>query len=281
MATLKPSPSAPRRFATGTRTLSKIDVADVGALLAHLLLGLADREAGQVALAPGRPRRRGARLVRIGARHHREEVGLVGVGDEALGAVQDVVVAVADRRGSAPRRCRSRRSGSVSAKRGDDLAARRCRGSHFAFCASVPNITRPWLPMPTLVPKAERKAGMVRPELDGDQALLLHGEAEAAVFLRDREAEQAQRPASRATTSVGHRVVLGDLGLQRPQPLGDEAADGVDQLRRGFRGRGPLSHFPHAGCDRHPPSFDDGQERKREPVARLPFDAAAPGRRDQ
>ena len=87
--------------------------------------------------------------------------------------------------------------------------------------------------MPTLVPKAERKAGLVRPSSTADQALVLHGEVEAAVFLGDREAEQAQRP-HLVDHVVGHGVVLGDLGLQRPQPLGDEPADGVDQLVAGF-----------------------------------------------
>src|SRR5690242_1723887 len=36
-------------------------------------------------------------------------------------------------------------------------------GSHAAFCSGVPAITSPWLPIPTLVPNAERKAGVVRP----------------------------------------------------------------------------------------------------------------------
>ena len=36
-------------------------------------------------------------------------------------------------------------------------------GRYLAFWASVPNMTTPWLPMPTLVPKAERKAGLALP----------------------------------------------------------------------------------------------------------------------
>ena len=31
------------------------------------------------------------------------------------------------------------------------------------WSSGVPNITRPWLPMPTLVPKADRKAGLAWP----------------------------------------------------------------------------------------------------------------------
>src|SRR3546814_14209267 len=43
-------------------------------------------------------------------------------------------------------------SGSVSAKL-VMISPRAIRGSHAAFCASVPAITSPWLPIPTLVPK--------------------------------------------------------------------------------------------------------------------------------
>ena len=105
-------------------------------------------------------------------------------------------------------------------------------GSHLAFCSSVPNMTRPWLPMPTLVPKAERKAGRGAAKLDGHAALVLHGKAQPAVFLGDREAEQPEL-AHLVDHVVGDGVVLGDLGLQRAQPLGDEAAHGLDELNAG------------------------------------------------
>jgi hypothetical protein len=36
-------------------------------------------------------------------------------------------------------------------------------GRNRAFCASVPSITIPWLPIPRLVPNTERKAGEVWP----------------------------------------------------------------------------------------------------------------------
>lgn len=53
-------------------------------------------------------------------------------------------------------------SGSVSAKE-MICAPLAMPGRYLAFCATVPKRTNPWLPMPTLVPKVERKAGLVRP----------------------------------------------------------------------------------------------------------------------
>ena len=48
--------------------------------------------------------------------------------------------------------------------------------------------------------------------------------------------ERPNSPISRISRDnlVGTSSVLGDLVLQRPQPLGDEAADGVDQGVEGF-----------------------------------------------
>jgi hypothetical protein len=79
--------------------------------------------------------------------------------------------------------------------------------------------------------RAERRARAA--ELDRHQALVLHREAEAAVLFRNRQAEEPE-VAHRADDLVGNRVVLGDLGFQRPQPLGDEAADTFDQLVAGL-----------------------------------------------
>ena len=63
-------------------------------------------------------------LLRIGARHDREDAGLRRVGDEALGAVEDVVVAVAHRRVVRSEAASEPASGSVSANERDDLAGR-------------------------------------------------------------------------------------------------------------------------------------------------------------
>ena len=102
-------------------------------------------------------------------------------------------------------------------------------GSHLAFCSGVPNITSPWLPMPTLVPNTERKAGLARPSSKRDQALVFHGQAQAAVLLGDAEAEQAQR-LHLLDQLWRDLVLLRGARLDRAQALGDEAADGVDQL---------------------------------------------------
>ena len=79
---------------------------------------------------------------------------------------------------------------------------------------------------------AERRRGVA--ELDGDQDLLLHDEAEPAIFRRDGNAEEAEL-AHLGDDAVGHAVVLGHLRLDRHAFLAHEAAHGVDQLIARFR----------------------------------------------
>jgi hypothetical protein len=69
MATLKPSPSWPTRFSAGHADVVEDHVADVGALLAHLLLGLADRKARQRAVHQEGRDPAAAFDLRVGARH--------------------------------------------------------------------------------------------------------------------------------------------------------------------------------------------------------------------
>ncbi len=90
-------------------------------------------------------------------------------------------------------------------------------------------MTMPWLPMPTLVPKTERKAGEVRPSLEHEKAFLLHVEPEPAIFDRHGDAEETKL-LHFLDDLGGNGIVLGHLVLNRPQPLVDEAADGGDQL---------------------------------------------------
>ncbi|MNS87604.1 hypothetical protein D3C72_1215520 [compost metagenome] len=67
-------------------------VAGLGAALTHLLVRLAERDPRRIG---GHDERRDARRARAaGARHQREGAGTRRVGDEALGAVDDVVVAI-------------------------------------------------------------------------------------------------------------------------------------------------------------------------------------------
>ena len=72
----------------------EVDVGDLRALLSHLLLGLADADAGQVAGDEEGGHAARAGFV-AGAGHHGEQRRLVGVGDVAFRAGQAVDVAVA------------------------------------------------------------------------------------------------------------------------------------------------------------------------------------------
>ena len=75
--------------------------------------------------------------LRVGLREDRVEAGDGGVRDEALRAVEDVLVALAPRRRPHRRRVRARaRLGQRV--RGEPLAATRASGRKRAFCSSVP-----------------------------------------------------------------------------------------------------------------------------------------------
>jgi hypothetical protein len=140
IATLKPSPPAPSSNAPA-RGILEHDVADMRALLAHLLFGLADRDAFQIRRHDERGDAARAFALRIAARHQREHAGAIGVGDEALGAVDDIVVAIADG-GGAHRGASEPAPGSVSAKLAmtSPLAS---FGSHSFFCVACRTSRRP------------------------------------------------------------------------------------------------------------------------------------------
>ena len=66
------------------------------------------------------------------------------------------------------------------------------------------------------------------------------------------------------TISVGHLVVLGDLRLERAQPFGDEAADGVDQRVEGFGIEGhAFSPVVMPDVFRHPSVLQAWRRRRR------------------
>src|SRR5207237_8355721 len=69
----------------------------------HLLLVLADREPGHALLDEKRRDALGA-LARIDRREDRDDVGVIAVGAPLLRSVQDVVIALAQRRGLETRR---------------------------------------------------------------------------------------------------------------------------------------------------------------------------------
>ena len=115
-ASLKPSPSSPTRCATGTRTLSSTISQGRSPIMVLYWRGQlhagrvhVDDEAGNAAVRA---------LGAVGRRHQLHEIGVAGAGDEALDAVDDVMVAVTDRDGAHAARDRSRhraRSGRSSA----------------------------------------------------------------------------------------------------------------------------------------------------------------------
>ena len=74
-------------------------------------------------------------------------------------------------------------------------------------------MTSPWLPMPTLVPNAERNAGEQRQNSNITRHSSSMREAEPAVFFRDGEPEQAERAHLRQRVG-GDSVVFGDFALR-------------------------------------------------------------------
>ena len=109
-------------------------------------------------------------------------------------------------------------------------------GSHFAFCSSVPNMTRPWLPMPTLVPNdgAERRArcGRARPPPAPRPPSTGRGRR----IPRGSRGRRGRAPSSRRPSRREWRRP------RRPWPraaaaLAHEAAHRLDQLDRGFQRR--------------------------------------------
>ena len=127
IAVLKPWPSVPPiSCAAGTRQFSKITSAVWAPRWPIFLSVLPMRDAGRVGFHDESRDAARALVLRVGARHQREDAGVRRVGDEALGAVDDVVVAVADGRGAQRRGVRAGvRLGQR--ERGDQLAGRQPR----------------------------------------------------------------------------------------------------------------------------------------------------------
>ena len=94
-ACLNPSPSSPMRFSTGTRTLSKA----ISHGRSSIIVCCARSSFTPFDFISTMKRRDAAvrALGAVGRGEHLAPVGLVGAGDEALHAVEDIVVAVAHR----------------------------------------------------------------------------------------------------------------------------------------------------------------------------------------
>ena len=93
IAILNPSPSRPTRLATGTRQFSNSTMAVGCDLPAELLFVGAEAQAGRALL--DHEAGNALRTALPGPRHHHVDVGHAAAGDESLGAVEHVVVAVA------------------------------------------------------------------------------------------------------------------------------------------------------------------------------------------
>ena len=204
----------------------EIDVANMGALLAHLLFGLADGDAFEIARHEEGADAGAALLVGIGARHDGEERGAVGVGDVALGAVEHVVIAGALGFGAHGGGVRARfRFGQR--KRCDDLAAGdagqpflllRVGAEHHQALAADADIGA----------EGGAEGRRAAAELEHHAAFGFHRKPEAAVFFRDGKTEETERLHFRERVG-GDGVVFGDFRFKRDQPFVDEAANGGEQ----------------------------------------------------
>ena len=187
-------------------------VAGVRALLPHLLVDVAQRQARGAALDDEGGDAVGTGRVGRGARHHREDAGLRGVGDVPLGAVQDVVAAILDRGG--PQAGRVGPAVRLGQGEGaDDLPGR--QPGQVVLLLLLGAVDDDALRADAVVRGEEGPEGRRRPaDLVRREDLLLHGEPHAAVLFRDRHSEQAEF--LHLLDQVGGDLVgLGDLGTRR------------------------------------------------------------------
>ncbi|PAV72708.1 hypothetical protein WR25_01935 [Diploscapter pachys] len=200
------------------RHVVEMDVGDLGALLPHLLFGFADGDAGQV-LGHQKGRDAARALLVAGARHHGEQLRLA------------VDVAI-------PHRARLHAAGIAAdigfgqREAGDDLAARDAR-QPFGLLFGRAGHHQPLAADPDIGAERRSEGGRGPPHLDRDAAFLDHVEAQTAVFLGDRQAEQAHLLHLR-DDRVGDGVGGLHIGFEGAQPFADEATDGVDQRVEGF-----------------------------------------------
>ena len=218
----------------------KHHVAGVCAFLAHLLVVLAQADAGRLGVDD--EGRHAARTLvgRVGARHEREDFGMRRVGDVTLGAVDDVVVALtvgaSDGRGA--QRCGvGARIGFGQRKRRRQLA----RGQlgqvigFLCFGAIHQNALRANAHRGA-DHRAECRRGLA--QLKQEARLLFHGQLQAAIGLGDGQTEQAHL-AHLLHDGFGDLVGFGDFVLGRDQTLAHKTAHGVEQ---GFKGFGISDH---------------------------------------
>ena len=224
-ASLKPSPSLPTRFSAGNLHVVE---GDMPGLFAHHGLVArhqrqprrlhVDHETGDAAMGA---------LGRIGHRHQLTEVGIAGAGDETLGAVDDVVIALAHGAGFHRRRIGARvRLGLHEAEL--FLAALIGSIKRF-FCSSFKRVeNRPDFRSENSL-AARRQRHRAR-QLFPHQHLRQTAEPAAAVFFRHVEHPQAHLFGFllQLLANVGLELhVLDRVHLDRNQLLVDKLAHGV------------------------------------------------------
>ena len=184
---LEPEPLLPAdQRVPGHAAVLQIDLGDPGPAVPHHGDGLARPDARRAGI--DREGRDAARAGAARARHDQEHVGVRRVGDVALGAVQHIVRAVAHRR--------RREVGRVGAvvrlgqREGAGAAALRHRGQVFPLLRLRGEVEDRLAAKPDRGREAGAEHGRGPGEGEGEPHLLLLGEAEAPVFLRDRDGEE-------------------------------------------------------------------------------------------
>ncbi len=225
----KPSPSAPIRLATGTRTASNVSSAVGTAAQAHLVLDPGDLEPRRRDLDDEARQARvaGCLRVRIGHREDRQQVGYRAVADEALGARDDVVVPVADRPGADRPDVRAG-LGLGHGERDEMLARCEPRQPALVLLRRAGHHDRQRRELVHGEDQAGRRARpaeLLDRQADGQQVGV-----EAAVGRRKRQCQDVLRREQRAKVLRELAALIDVLGPRRDSLVG-QGADGVAEER--------------------------------------------------
>ena len=202
-------------------------VGDLRALLAHFLFRLADAHARRARLDHKGGYPAGPLDLRVGAGHHGENAGGRGIGDIALGAVQHIVVAVAPGRGLQGGGIGTRLRLGQAEGRGQVAAGQFRQIFRLLIRRAVDDQALRADADIGAKGRAESGGGLAEGEHHLD--LVGHGEAETAIFLRDRQAIEAKLAHFRQKLGR-HRIVIRHPGLGRAQAFADETGQGFDEL---------------------------------------------------
>ena len=205
------------------------DVGDMATSLAHLLVGAAGRYAGRVHRHDESADMRvlGLRVL-LGAGHDQPDIGMRGIGDVALGPVEDPAIAL----GIGPRS--GRHGGAVAARTGFGQAEAGDRalgdpGPPFRLLRVGPAILDRRIEHAHIDREDRAIGGRGIGHRLHDLGILGGVEAGAAEILGHGQAEQPHLLHFRDDI-VGDAVVGDDFGLGRDQPFADIAFELVEEL---------------------------------------------------